>query len=126
MGFDQEAAAVLTARLATWKMETEDDFDATRWLDRTLIRLSARFGEYQKDEPASFQLAPVMSYYPQFMFNLRRSQFVQVNGLGCWVLSAHGCAVVRLGQGTKLALMCRRYVRASTLATPTYPGGYWG
>ena len=41
-GFDQEAAAVLTARLATFKMETEDDFDATRWLDRTLIRLSSR------------------------------------------------------------------------------------
>jgi protein transport protein SEC23 len=33
---------VLTARLATFKMETEDDFDATRWLDRTLIRLSSR------------------------------------------------------------------------------------
>jgi len=34
---------VLTARLATFKMETEDDFDATRWLDRTLIRLSSRY-----------------------------------------------------------------------------------
>ena len=33
---------MLTARLATFKMETEDDFDATRWLDRTLIRLSSR------------------------------------------------------------------------------------
>ena len=29
-GFDQEAAAVLTARLASWKMESEEDFDATR------------------------------------------------------------------------------------------------
>ena len=81
-GFDQEAAAVLTARLATWKMETEDDFDATRWLDRTLIRLSARFGEYRKDDPNSFAMAQEMSYYPQFMFNLRRSQFVQVCNQG--------------------------------------------
>lgn len=39
-GFDQEAAAVLMARLASHKMETEEDFDATRWLDRTLIRLA--------------------------------------------------------------------------------------
>jgi protein transport protein SEC23 len=31
-GFDQEAAAVAVARLATFKMETEEDFDATRWL----------------------------------------------------------------------------------------------
>ena len=77
-GFDQEAAAVLTARLATHKMETEDDFDATRWLDRTLIRLAARFGEYTKDDMQSFAFAPEMTYYPQFMFNLRRSQFVQV------------------------------------------------
>ena len=37
-GFDQEAAAVIVARLATHKMEAEEDFDATRWLDRTLIR----------------------------------------------------------------------------------------
>jgi Sec23/Sec24 helical domain len=78
-GFDQEAAAVLVARLATHKMETEDDFDATRWLDRTLIRLSSRFGDYRKDDPDSFVLGPQLSYYPQFMFNLRRSQFVQVN-----------------------------------------------
>lgn len=37
-GFDQEAAAVIVARLATHKMEAEEDLDATRWLDRTLIR----------------------------------------------------------------------------------------
>ena len=68
---------MVIARLATHKMETEEDFDATRWLDRTLIRLASRFGDYRKDDPASFQLTPNMSYYPQFMFNLRRSQFVQ-------------------------------------------------
>ena len=78
LGFDQEAAAALVARLLTWKMETEDDFDPTRWLDRTLIRLCARFGEYRPDEPGSFALQPGFALYPQFMFNLRRSQFVQV------------------------------------------------
>ena len=29
-------------RLTTFKMETEEDFDATRWIDRTLIRLATR------------------------------------------------------------------------------------
>mmetsp|Transcript_470 Transcript_470/g.1093 ORF Transcript_470/g.1093 Transcript_470/m.1093 type:complete len:758 (-) Transcript_470:1-2274(-) len=77
-GFDQEAAAVAVARLCSFKMETEDEFDATRWLDRSLIRLAGRFGDYRKDDPTSFQLVPQLSYYPQFMFNLRRSQFVQV------------------------------------------------
>lgn len=68
------------ARLATHKMETEEDFDATRWLDRALIRLAQRFGDYRKDDPQSFNLRPELSFYPQFMFNLRRSQFVQVFG----------------------------------------------
>ncbi|DBA68065.1 TPA: hypothetical protein ACH3X2_014085 [Trebouxia sp. C0005] len=79
-GFDQEAAAVIVARLATHKMEAEEDFDATRWLDRTLIRVASRFGDYRKDDPTSFNLQPQLEYLPQFMFNLRRSQFVQVFG----------------------------------------------
>eukprot|EP01025_Chloroclados_australasicus_P047298 TRINITY_DN5277_c0_g1_i4.p1 TRINITY_DN5277_c0_g1~~TRINITY_DN5277_c0_g1_i4.p1 ORF type:complete len:764 (-),score=99.83 TRINITY_DN5277_c0_g1_i4:367-2658(-) len=79
-GFDQETAAVVMARIASWKLETEEDFDATRWLDRNLIRLCQRFGDYRKDDPQSFTLDANMSYYPQFMFNLRRSQFVQVFG----------------------------------------------
>lgn len=79
-GFDQEAAAVAMARWCSHKMEVEEEFDATRWLDRTLIRLSQRFGEYNKDDAESFALSPQMSLYPQFMFNLRRSHFVQVFG----------------------------------------------
>jgi protein transport protein SEC23 len=76
----KEAAAVVMARLATYKMEVEEDFDATRWLDRSLIRLAQRFAEFRKDDPTSFTLRPELSFYPQFMFNLRRSQFVQVFG----------------------------------------------
>ena len=44
--------------------------------------LCSRFGDYRKDDPDSFQLRPQLSYYPQFMFNFRRSQFIQVPG-GC-------------------------------------------
>ncbi|XP_057475645.1 protein transport protein SEC23 E-like [Actinidia eriantha] len=77
-GFDQETAAVVMARLTSHKMEMEEGFDATRWLDRNLIRLCSKFGDYRKDDPASFTLNPCFSLFPQFMFNLRRSQFVQV------------------------------------------------
>ncbi|RZC62078.1 hypothetical protein C5167_023855 [Papaver somniferum] len=76
-GFDQEAAAVIMARLTSLKMEMEEEFDATRWIDRSLIRLCSRFGDYRKDDPTSFTLNPSFSIFPQFMFNLRRSQFVQ-------------------------------------------------
>ena len=139
---------MLMGRLVSHKMESEEDFDATRWLDRSLIRLCrcvrvggvcrgalgarrlagwigrflegavlgspaltqlplrlhphvllpsthhrhphnecSRFGDYRKDDPDSFQLRPQLSYYPQFMFNFRRSQFIQVGG-------APGVAVV--------------------------------
>eukprot|EP00180_Rhodochaete_pulchella_P001270 Plantae.Rhodophyta-Rhodochaete_pulchella.ctg2081.p1 GENE.Plantae.Rhodophyta-Rhodochaete_pulchella.ctg2081~~Plantae.Rhodophyta-Rhodochaete_pulchella.ctg2081.p1 ORF type:complete len:477 (+),score=80.33 Plantae.Rhodophyta-Rhodochaete_pulchella.ctg2081:45-1475(+) len=77
-GFDQEAAAVLMARMAVFKTENEEAFDILRWLDRMLIRLCARFAEYTKDAPETFGLSPNFSLYPQFMFNLRRSQFLQV------------------------------------------------
>ncbi|KAL3721974.1 hypothetical protein ACJRO7_034336 [Eucalyptus globulus] len=77
-GFDQETAAVVMARIASFKMEMEEGFDATRWLDRKLIRLCSKFGDYRKDDPASFTLNPCFSLFPQFLFNLRRSQFVQV------------------------------------------------
>ncbi|KAI5554346.1 hypothetical protein BDE02_19G005700 [Populus trichocarpa] len=77
-GFDQETAAVVMARFTSLKMESEEGFDATRWLDRNLIRFCSKFGEYRKDDPSSFTLNSFFSFFPQFMFNLRRSQFVQV------------------------------------------------
>ena len=77
-GFDQEAAAVLLARLAAHRAEHEEGFDALRWLDRTLIRACARFGEYAKDAPATFALPPTFCFLPQFVFNLRRSPLLQV------------------------------------------------
>uniref|UniRef100_A0A0C9RQQ2 Protein transport protein SEC23 n=1 Tax=Wollemia nobilis TaxID=56998 RepID=A0A0C9RQQ2_9CONI len=77
-GFDQEAAAVIMARLASFKMESEDEFDAIRWLDRSLIRLSSRFGDYRKDDTSSFSFSPRFAIFPQFIFHLRRSQFIQV------------------------------------------------
>lgn len=77
-GFDQEAAAVVMARQVSFKMETEAEFDPIRWLDKSLIHICTQFGEYQKDNPSSFGLSPRLSIFPQFMFHLRRSQFVQV------------------------------------------------
>lgn len=77
--FDQETAAVLMARVAVKKAEEgEDGTDVLRWVDRMLIRLCSRFASYTKDAPESFSLAKNFSLYPQFMYTLRRSQFLQV------------------------------------------------
>ncbi|CAN0391568.1 unnamed protein product, partial [Hapterophycus canaliculatus] len=81
-GYDQQAAAVLMARIAVHRTETEEVracvADIMRWLDRSLIRLCAKFAQYTKDTPMSFRLANEFSMYPQYMFHLRRSQFLQV------------------------------------------------
>ncbi|XP_006824846.1 protein transport protein Sec23A [Saccoglossus kowalevskii] len=77
-GFDQEAAAVLMARIAVHRAENEEGSDVLRWLDRMLIRLCQKFGDYHKDDPNSFRFSDTFSLYPQFMFHLRRSQFLQV------------------------------------------------
>lgn len=76
--FDQEAAAVLMARLGVFRAESEEGPDVLRWLDRQLIRLCQKFGQYNKDDPTSFRLSDAFSLYPQFMFHLRRSPFLQV------------------------------------------------
>jgi len=77
--FDQEAAAVLLARLAIHKLENgEEAGEIIRWVDRTLIRLCAKFARYTKDKYETFQLSPAFSIFPQFLFHLRRSQFLQI------------------------------------------------
>ncbi|KAK4046777.1 GTPase-activating protein S23 [Microbotryomycetes sp. JL221] len=76
--FDQEVAAVLMARIAVFKADIDDSPDVLRWLDRMLIRLCQKFAEYRKDDPSSFRLNENFMIYPQFMFHLRRSQFLQV------------------------------------------------
>jgi len=78
MGFDQECAAATMARLAVVKGLTEDGPDVLRWCDRMLIKVCQKFGEFRPEDPASFRFTENFSLYPQFMFHLRRSQFLQV------------------------------------------------
>lgn len=79
-GFDQDASAVVMARIAVFRCEIEETTppDVLRWLDKMLIRLCQKFGIYSKDNAQSFQLPPNFLMYPQYMFHLRRSQFLQV------------------------------------------------
>ncbi|KAK7601419.1 hypothetical protein V9T40_008860 [Parthenolecanium corni] len=77
-GFDQETAAVIMARMVVNRAEAEDGPDVMRWADRNLIRLCRRFGEFAKDDPNSFRLPENFSLFPQFLYHLRRSQFLQV------------------------------------------------
>ncbi|XP_019180440.1 PREDICTED: protein transport protein sec23-1 [Ipomoea nil] len=77
-GFDQEAAASLMARLAIHKLGSTFAPDVIRWLDKMLIRFASKFGDYVQEDPSSFRLSSTFSLYPQFMYYLRRSQFIEV------------------------------------------------
>ena len=89
--FDQEASAVLMARIAVFKADTEHLFDVLRWLDRHLIRLVAKFAEYQNNEPSTLRLNPAFALFPQFCYHLRRSEFLQVGA----VYGGVACGCVR-------------------------------
>ncbi|KAH7280050.1 hypothetical protein KP509_37G050300 [Ceratopteris richardii] len=78
-GFDQEAAAAIVSRVAINKALKEDGGEVIRWLDNLLIRFASRFGDYNREDPESFSLSSNLSHFPQLMFYLRRSQFLQVN-----------------------------------------------
>jgi len=75
-GFDQETAAVLLARQAVHQTLTQEPLDVIRYMDRLLIKLVARFAEYKKDDPSTFKLSREFGLFPQFMFYLRRGQFL--------------------------------------------------
>lgn len=51
-----------------YRAEGDDGPDVLRWLDRMLIRLCQKFGEYHKDDPGSFRLADNFSLYPQVRY----------------------------------------------------------
>ncbi|KAH8063605.1 hypothetical protein JL722_2787 [Aureococcus anophagefferens] len=75
--FDQEAAAVLMARVAVHRTETEEVPDILRWVDRRHPFVREIRGLPQ-DDLSSFRLPHEFAVYPQFVFNLRRSQFLQL------------------------------------------------
>lgn len=77
-GFDQEAAAAVMARLAVHRAEEYHARDVIRWLDKMLIRFTSKFGDYVPEDPSTFRLSSNFSLYPQFMYYLRRSQFIDV------------------------------------------------
>jgi protein transport protein SEC23 len=80
-GFDQEAAAVIVARYAVHRTMTgEETIDVLRSLDRMLIKLVARFGDCKRGDSQNFRMPKEFQLYPQFMYHLRRSQYIQTFG----------------------------------------------
>jgi protein transport protein SEC23 len=78
LSFDQEAAAVLVGRIAINKVMKEDVSEVITWVDKILTGLMKNFAEYHKKDPGSFRCPVEFTLFPQFMYHLRRSQFLQL------------------------------------------------
>lgn len=87
-GFDQEAALVIIAREAVNKLQPNNSNSTTKsvytqaavlkQLDKILIDFCTKFAHYTDGDMSSFQLSSAYSYLPQFLYHLRRSQFINV------------------------------------------------
>ncbi|CAD7971601.1 unnamed protein product [Amoebophrya sp. A25] len=77
-GFDQECAAAIMTRNAMFQVESTEVQDVLRRMDRILIRLISKFASYNRDDVTSFQLSEEFTLFPQFMYYLRRSPFMDL------------------------------------------------
>lgn len=75
-GFDQEAAAVLQARVFLMK-KYEEVKDSERMIDKNLIRFTKSFAKFDRGVPSSLVLHDSMAYFPNYMFFFRRSLLIQ-------------------------------------------------
>ncbi|KAI3406455.2 hypothetical protein KGF56_000586 [Candida oxycetoniae] len=86
LGFDQEAAVVLIAREAIIKLQIDSTNDKkfvssnslSKSLDQTLIDFCTRFGVFTIGRMDSFRLSNAFSLFPQFIYHLKRSPFIDV------------------------------------------------
>ncbi|XP_018680977.1 protein transport protein SEC23 G isoform X2 [Musa acuminata AAA Group] len=62
-GFDQEAAAAVMARLAVHRAEEYHARDVIRWLDKMLIRFTAKFGDYVPEDPSTFRTPDETAFF---------------------------------------------------------------
>jgi protein transport protein SEC23 len=73
--FDQEASVVMIARLSILKGYTEDPREILKWVDKLLIKVTSKF--CHKDDSRGLKFPPNFGLFPQFVYYLRRSHFIQ-------------------------------------------------
>ena len=54
----------------------EEQQNVRQWLDTNLCKWASYFGNYVKNDQTSFSLPATMSGFPQYIYHLRRSNFV--------------------------------------------------
>lgn len=76
--FDQEAATVLIAREAVLRTEKNSSNDALKFTNQILVDFMSSFCQYQTNNADSVLIPPTVNLLPQFIYHLRRSNFIQI------------------------------------------------
>ena len=79
--FDQEAAIMISARLAMHLSKEMEPREIMKYLDKKLIQLYHRFGSYHTGNISSFTIAENINLIPQFFYFLRKSTFILIFGV---------------------------------------------
>lgn len=79
LGFDQEAAAIVIARMVAYSTEQDQgQQEVMKWIDRSLISLTKQYTAFSRDVVESVAMPPEFAAFPEYIFHLRRSAFVDV------------------------------------------------
>lgn len=105
-GFDQEAAAVLMARMAIHKSETDlKGSKIGRYIDKELIHLSAVFADIISDNTKTCKFPENFNMYPEIFFHFRRSEFVQMFNISPDQTAFYNCMLNRESVVESLTMM---------------------
>lgn len=76
--FDQEAATVLVARQAIDIVVNDSSVNALTFINKILIDFLSVFARYRVNDTSSVVIPPSVNLLPQFVYHLRRSNFIQI------------------------------------------------
>ncbi len=70
----------MLGRMAAKKAEIEDVIQVKKWVDRILLKFAVKFAFFSRNDKNSFRLPNTMKHFPQFIYHLRRSTFINPFG----------------------------------------------
>lgn len=79
LGFNERAATVLLARWVAYDSDQQHDtIDLSACLDSHLVTLTKGMAAFTPNAPESVVLPPAFENFPEYVFHLRRSPFLNV------------------------------------------------
>lgn len=76
--FDQEGATVLIAKEAVYKVLNQSNAESLKFINKILIDFMSIFCKFRINDASSIIIPTNINLLPQFLYHLRRSNFIQI------------------------------------------------